>query len=59
MMEIEFNQTQLNILDSLIGFYGDSREEVIKTLVLMYIEQNLEKVMNIKDIIEDFQETKA
>jgi len=59
MMEIEFNQTQLNILDSLIGFYGDSREEVIKSLVLMYIEQNLEKVMNIKDIIEDFQETKA
>lgn len=35
-----FTVKQIGVIDKLIGPYGRSRSEVVKTLVVMWLEQN-------------------
>lgn len=38
---IEFNKMQLKLLDSMMPFYGSTREEVVKNIIMRWVEQNI------------------
>lgn len=51
-IETELDEIHLKIIDSLQPFYGANRSEVVKNLVIRWIEQNTETIERIKQLIE-------
>lgn len=49
-IETNFDEVHLRILDSLQPFYGKDRSEVVRNLVIRWIEQNTETIERIKTI---------
>lgn len=49
-IETEFDDVHLKIIDALQPFYGKNRSEVVRNLVVRWMEQNLETIERIKTI---------
>ena len=47
-IETNFDEIHLKIIDSLHPFYGKTRSEVVKNLIIRWIEQNTETIERIK-----------
>lgn len=47
-IETSFDEIHLKIIDSLQPFYGKTRSEVVRNLVIRWIEQNTETIERIK-----------
>lgn len=52
-IDLELDECHLKIIDALQPFYGNSRSEVIKSVVIRWIEQNIELIEKIKQLNSD------
>ncbi|MCJ7698597.1 MAG: hypothetical protein MUO73_09755 [Thermoplasmata archaeon] len=44
MVEVNLNETQMNILREMVPLYGDTVPEVIKTIIIMFLHEHIENV---------------
>ena len=49
-IETNFDNVHLKIIDTLQPFYGKNRSEVVKNLVIRWIEQNLETIERVNHL---------
>lgn len=49
-IETNFDDVHLKIIDALQPFYGANRSEVVRNLVIRWIEQNTETIERVKTI---------
>ena len=47
MVEVNLNETQASIIKEMVPMYGENESEVIKTIVVMFLHGNIEKVENL------------
>jgi hypothetical protein len=44
MVEVNLNESQMNILREMVPIYGDTVPEVIKTIIIMFLHEHIENV---------------
>jgi len=49
-IETNFDNVHLKIIDAMQPFYGKNRSEVVRNLVIRWIEQNLETIERVNHL---------
>jgi hypothetical protein len=44
MVEVNLNEVQENIIKEMIPLYGENESEVIKTIIILFLHRNIDKV---------------
>jgi hypothetical protein len=44
MVEVDLNESQINILREMVPLYGDSVPEVVRTIIVMFLHEHIENV---------------
>lgn len=56
MIEIHLNESQENIIKEMVPMYGENESEVIKTIIVMFLHEHINKVYDLLDLSMEPQE---
>lgn len=56
MIEVQLNEAQENIIKEMVPMYGENESEVIKTIIVMFLHENMQKIIDVLDLTMEPQE---
>jgi hypothetical protein len=56
VIEVRLNDAQMNIIKEMMPMYGETESEVIKTIIVMFLHEHINKVYDLLDLSMEPQE---